>query len=536
MLFTRLRRIGLLSLSTLFFGGLLLFLTGLNGLIGSDSVEGKVPSRDNVRLFLYGSELSIQSWLAILGVGFGLLSYGFHEAYIHLFDWWCSNQAQRDGLDYGLYLNSQPQAPVLYGYRGFTGLITLRYLLALISIGASIGYKFGIINAELKFVGHISKDNLHISIPTFDRSDTNDNPWLADKPGYTKDGNRAFYHEEGEDRDPPHSIIMAASMGCDFDILPAVGWGTIYSREYVIIANMTDLDVKAESMVFGLQDYLNGDWLRIIVYHHIDDTFGGGWLNSSDSDSSPVVEFRFQQLDEVHIRWADYQPSNYYMNKGKWPVVRHVKYKLNYGVAEVRRQIKDGRCSMLEYNTPIQLLSVDDKPPNHGDFVPVNKNFDGWIWARSILTSWGVNPRDGVSGILQVGMSLFGSWMVLLNDKDGTDHTFGKFVSADTRPYGSEITPYRIGGPQGVLEYPVLNAHGWTATGIFIPGAYVFLVLGCLSIFVAFIRVYVGPPVLTSWMGQHIMLAQDETISMPQQDLACGYKAAKIGLGKLTLR
>ncbi|KAF5005925.1 hypothetical protein FDECE_7683 [Fusarium decemcellulare] len=531
MFLTRLRRVGLLSLSALCFGGLLLFLTGLNGLIGSDSIEGKVPSWDKVRLFAYGSQLSIQLWLAILGVGFGLLSYGFHETYIHLFDWWCSYRAQSDdGLDYGLYLNSQPQAPVLYGHRGLTGLITVRYLFALASIGASVGYKFGIVKAELTYAGHIDRHQLYVSKPTFERSIDDGNPWLTDRPDYELGINRAFYHENGDIWNPPHSTIMAGAMGCDALDLPVTGTGTIYSREYVIVANMTELDVKGEGTVVKHGLYVNDDWLRTDLFIDIID---GGWFNSSES---VVVEYKYHRIDEIHVRWAEHVLSNYWIDKGKWPIVRHVKYKLHYAVAEVRRRIEDGDCSMLEsYGTPIQLLSIDKKPPKHGGFLPMNKNFIQWIWARSILTTWGISSRDGVSGILQVGMALFGSWMELLNNDAATFYPFSEFAMTDVYPYGSEITPGRLRGPQGILEYPFLQADGWIATGIVITGAYIFLTLGCLALLVAFIRVYVGPPVLTSWTGQHIFLVQSEAISMPQEDLASGHKAARVGLEKLKL-
>ncbi|KAJ3542261.1 hypothetical protein NM208_g4194 [Fusarium decemcellulare] len=534
MFLTRIRRIGLLSLIALCFGGLLLFLTGLNGLIGSDSIEGKVPSWDKVRLFTYGSRLSIQSWLAILGVGFGLLSYGFHGTYIHLFDWWCSYRAQSDdGLDYGLYLNSQLQAPVLYDHRGLTGLITVRYLFALSSVGASIGYKFGIVKADLTYDGHIDLDQLYVSRPTFERSIDDGNPWLTDRPDHRAGVNRAFYHEEEDSWDPPHSTIMAGAMGCDASDLPVTGIGTIYTREYVIVANMTELDVEGEGTVVEHGLYVNDHWLRTYLFM---DTIGGGWFNPSRSESGAVVEYRYDRIDEIHVRWAEYELSNYWIDKGKWPVVRHVKYKLYYAVAEVRRRIKDGSCSMLEsYETPIQLLSVDRKSPKHGGFLPMNKNFHEWIWARSILTTWGINSRDGVSGILQVGMALFGSWMELLNNDADTFYPFGQFVPIGVHPYGSEITPDRLWGPQGILDYPFLHADGWTATGVVITGAYIFLTLGCLALFVALMRIYLGPPALTSWMGQHIFLAQSGAISMPQEDLASGYKAAQTGLAKLKL-
>uniref|UniRef100_A0A0D2XSW5 Uncharacterized protein n=1 Tax=Fusarium oxysporum (strain Fo5176) TaxID=660025 RepID=A0A0D2XSW5_FUSOF len=101
---------------------------------------------------------------------------------------------------------------------------------------------------------------------------------------------------------------------------------------------MTDLDVKAEGMPFALDDDTNNDWLRVTIYAATD-----GWLNSSVSDTSPVVEFRFHRANEIDVRWANYEPSNYYIEKGRWPVVRHVRYELHYGVAE----------------------SVDEKSPNN---------------------------------------------------------------------------------------------------------------------------------------------------------------------------
>ncbi|KAH7144295.1 hypothetical protein B0J13DRAFT_635326 [Dactylonectria estremocensis] len=536
MFATRLWRIGRLSLSALFFGGVLLFLAGLNRLIGPDSMQGKSPSWNQVHLFSYGSRLSVQSWLAIIGVGFGLLSYGFHETYVHLFDWWCSSRAQSDGgLDHGLYLNSQLQAPVLYGRRGFTGFITLRYLLALASIAASIGYKFGIIETKLKYVGQVPyESNVNITRPSFERSSEDGNPWLMDKPDYSLGVNRAFYHEAGEAWGPPSSTIMAGTMRCFVGGLPALGIGTVYSREYVIVANMTEHSVEDEGIDVESGLYVtDDDWVRTYT---LDVSSSGGWFNSTEIRENAVVEFRYDRLDQIHVRWAKYVLSNYYIDKGKWPVVRHVEYKLHHAVAEVRRRIENGTCSILEpYDTPIQILSVDDMSPEPS-FFPVNENFDEWIWARSMLTTWGGNPRDGVSGILQVGMTLFTSWMEKLSVESNSFYPFGELVPLGAYAYGAEPTPHRLSGPQGKLRYPFLSVEGWTATGIMVAAAYAFVVIGCLSISVAIFRVYVGPPVLTSWMGQHIFLAQSGTVSMPQQDLASGYKSAQTGLGRLRLR
>lgn len=60
---------------------------------------------------------------------------------------------------------------------------------------------------------------------------------------------------------------------------------------------------------------------------------------------------------------------------------------------------------------------------------------------------------------------------------------------------------------------------------------------GCFSVVVGFIRIFVGPPILTSWMAQHIYLAQSGalTVSVSQEGLLTGYEGADKALGRLRL-
>ncbi|RSL50079.1 hypothetical protein CEP54_012122 [Fusarium duplospermum] len=118
-----LRMLGPASLAALIGGGSVLIFVSLN-----TPWTTRADKNAKAFQFQYGSELSIQGWLAILGVGFGCISYGLNEAYVHFFDAWCSRLARREeGLNYGRYLNSQARAPVVYGMRGFPVLVTTRY-------------------------------------------------------------------------------------------------------------------------------------------------------------------------------------------------------------------------------------------------------------------------------------------------------------------------------------------------------------------------------------------------------------------------
>ncbi|KIE03460.1 hypothetical protein MAJ_00974, partial [Metarhizium majus ARSEF 297] len=421
-LISRLQRVGLLSLTALILGGLVLILTSLNGLASAGSINGKSPP-DGLKVFRYGSQISIQAWIAITGVGFGLLSYGFKATYIHFLDWRCSRQAQRrDGLDYALYLNSQPQAPVLYGWRGFPRLITLRYLVVLASIAASVGYKFGIVDVELRFLGtldlpvgrvNINQGGLLLLPSTFSTSGGMKNqhvPWLTDEPNSRPDNNQAFLHQDGEDFQPPQSIIMTGILSCDGAELHPVSYGTIYTREIVIVANMTDLPVEDEELVVGG----NLGWSQVR-------SDGYGWFEPSEKRSQALVEYKSYSTDEFDVRWAKYRMGA--RINDTVPVARRVSYKMHYAIAEVVRRVEDMDCSrFIVADPPIRLLSNSNTSAYNDTYIAETSK---WEWASSMITSWGEDARIGVSSVIQ---EIF--HIQSLKDQGGKQQAFGPLQRA----------------------------------------------------------------------------------------------------------
>jgi hypothetical protein len=153
-LLTRVRRVGGLSLAALIVGGTILILFAANVLNTKSSSFDDEPSDKSQAVFGVGSQLSPQAWLAVLGVGFGLLSYNFTETYAHVFDTWCSWQASRNkglGLDYARYLNSMPRVPIMLGLcQGFSVFVLCRYIIMTLGITASVGYKFAVIEGTVE--------------------------------------------------------------------------------------------------------------------------------------------------------------------------------------------------------------------------------------------------------------------------------------------------------------------------------------------------------------------------------------------------
>ncbi|KAK3321719.1 hypothetical protein B0H66DRAFT_601202 [Apodospora peruviana] len=146
---TRLRRLGVLSFTSLLAGGAILIFFGANVLTGkrlrgqtldASKIKGQEP-------FTIGSHLSVKSWLAVAGRKIISPSQSSqHDAAIG-----CGSYGGGGGLDYARYLNSQPRPPVTpLGFRaGYPTFILLRYLVVVLGTAASIGYKFTVINVTV---------------------------------------------------------------------------------------------------------------------------------------------------------------------------------------------------------------------------------------------------------------------------------------------------------------------------------------------------------------------------------------------------
>ncbi|KFH43022.1 hypothetical protein ACRE_062230 [Hapsidospora chrysogenum ATCC 11550] len=190
----RLQCLGMLSLAALSLGGIMLILFSLNAIVNFGGHQRDFASDPSQAMFRIGSQLSVQAWIAILGLCFGALSYGTGEAYTHLFDWWCSRQtATQQGLDYARYLNSQPRAPTNVGFRGFPPLVFGRYAVALLTVVASIGYKFGVAQVSISTVEALESGDIALRLPPVEGFQNGTlSPWFSDSAGGWY--NQAFHH------------------------------------------------------------------------------------------------------------------------------------------------------------------------------------------------------------------------------------------------------------------------------------------------------------------------------------------------------
>ncbi|KAH7136893.1 hypothetical protein B0J13DRAFT_528396 [Dactylonectria estremocensis] len=285
---------------------------------------------------------------------------------------------------------------------------------------------------------------------------------------------------------------MAGIMTCSTSKFTPEIRGKLYTRESVVVANISEVNIEDDPPL------VKGDtrgWSRAFPP-------GTQWFDSSNEPSGAVVEFSFFRTDELHVKWARTEPWRLSLNNTV-PTARRVKHKLHSAVAEVRRHVENGRCALLVGDgSPIQILSNDQDPPVSEGANMYTAHIDKWTWAEAMVTTWGHTPREGISSVLQVALTIFLDTLETMEIESPLH-----FVSTGDCPLGTEISPgssFRVDH----LDYPFIDGAGWMAIGCMVTAIHIFLAIGCFSVTVALVRVWIGPPIFTSWMGQHIFLAQ----------------------------
>ncbi|KAF6523891.1 hypothetical protein HZS61_012390 [Fusarium oxysporum f. sp. conglutinans] len=537
----RLQMLGTLSLLAIVIGGSVLIFVGANALSGRKEKDelGRARPPGQAR-FSVGHEWSIQTWIAIVGVAFALLSYGFTEAYVHLFDTWASRQAQHsNGLDYARYLNSQPRAPVVYGLRGFPSFITLRYFLLIMSIIASVGYKFAIVSPDAWI-----KENFHPRLIEFIKSElsavkngsivSEPEPWINDFPLH--DINRAFIHFNQVAQEPryaanmslpPNGLAMVGHANC-FSTSRADQFypgdvGTLHTREVILVANGS----VGKGDFYMTED--PGDWHRM-------ETTSTNWF---DPPRRALVEYRLAEFGSLQIQWA--KKPNKSSESWRIPVEHRSLYKMELATAEVRRYVRDQNCrflpqaalSFLSFSNDTFEKSIAAVMPSWGNITATERfNISDLmpqygVWLDALVKSPDTTLLSGVSAIIRAVMVSIKTTKLLDSEN----------LKADFLPFGEE----RVLAPAESFrdaKYPFYV--GWREnknTGCHIGAAIVFIILGCFSIMVGIYRIWLGPPALTSWMGQHVFLAGTEKMALSNKvtGLASGYTVAESDLGKLRL-
>lgn len=532
----RLQTVGIVSLSALFIGGIILILVGINAVadIKNDGEIGYSRPAGQVR-FSIGHDLSMQVWIAILGVAFGLLSFGFSETYIHLFDAWCSRKSrQGTGLDYARYLNSQPRAPVRYGLRGFPYFLTLRYLLLVMGVFASIAYKFVIVSPDVFMYESLDNETVSFKKPRLSMEGGNDDdtldndltPWVSDFPRGAGI-NRAFLHQYESYLKPPQSIVMVGRASCSSSKSGYIFYpddsGYLLTREMVMVAQMTE----DEGDFFTTQD--TDGWQRI-------ETSTEGLF---DPPQRAILEYKVVEPGNLQVQWAR---RNHSSDRFREPVVQRVTYKMRYAVAQVDRYVRGTDCSRLTsaespnfrilsasngsmVDTLLRTSSISrEKLEKMLDAEGILPYYRAWI--EALVNSPDTSLVKSVSGIVRGVMSSYQSLR--------PQH---RHIDTGEEPFGSE------GTTEMAKEYPHARYPfyvGWRAeknTGCYVFAAAIFIILGLFAVLTGAFRIWLGPPTLTSWMGQHVYLAQTDAVNLSDKSasLATGHQVADPGIGRLRL-
>lgn len=572
---TRLLKLGPISLLALFAGGLILILGAINALLPTDDNHSggqnftvAIGVGEGLNRFRVGSTWSVQAWIAILGVGFGLLSHGLHEAYAHLFDWWCSRKAQGgSGLDYARYLNTQPRAPVTYGVRGFPALASLRYVLLASTIAASIGYKFGIGETTSPWAEHLRPDQLVARVANGTKpldAYSKASPWF-------KGGNQCFTYEfqklldeEGRPQDDtwglgygiadlraydlskaPLKVIMASQVSTKSyltDLVYALGW--ITSREVVAVADLTE---EQGNFTMSRDE---GDWFRV-------QTLGENWSNDTQQQRV-IVDYRALDRGKVQIQWAPLGPwltDDDAANQTQ-QVTQRVTYNMYYATAEVGRTFFDtseGLSAGAFRGHTITMLAQGGQFPSEKRSNEFLRGIRNWVDAQ--VADEANRASDGVNAIVRAvmyGWARDDAWSAIKppglrelgwtsDDKSSSDYKgeYLRILPTGEDPFGKEDdsrTQRSLFFPNAQYPYFDGNRHRGI-TGCFPAAAGVFMAVGIIAWILLGLRVYIGPAELTSWTGQHVYLSQVGVISglEKQEDLASGYLAAPANLGRLHL-
>ncbi|RSL95901.1 hypothetical protein CDV31_013680 [Fusarium ambrosium] len=517
--FARLQRLGLLSLAALSLGGILLILFSVNAIVkfgGNQRDFATDPWQAN---FHIGSGLSVQTWVALLGLCFGALSYGMGEAYTQFFDWWCSRQAAtHQGLDYARYLNSQPRAPTNLGFRGFPRLVFGRYAVALLTVITSIGYKFGVSEVSISTIMALALEDIILRLPPVDGFQNGTlSPWFSDTPG--GGDNQAFHHMIlGNQTAIPRGIFMVGWPNCS-DIFGAGDEGELVTKEIIMTGTWRPNEPDDR---FYMSTTETKNWTRI-------ESTNKEWLLSSTNDSArATIEYRLSRNGLMEIQWADLGTSEA-RSEGEVLVEQRSMWELNYLVVEVQRRVNSRGCGFLNDTGTggVTVLKWDETPVSAEVVFDSMPEFQYWV--NAMLSSSGTTPQQGVSAFVRGAMA---AWASQAGDVDLLTH-----LKRSARPFGREerIGTVRIDElDRNNLEYPFF-VGARRGTGLYKVAAIVFLLIGAAAVVICGVRIWIGPAEVTSWMGQHFYLSQTGIIQVGQDidKLATGYEVAPDNVGSL---
>ncbi|KAK4208734.1 hypothetical protein QBC37DRAFT_443764 [Rhypophila decipiens] len=537
---SRAQQVGGLSLTALLVGGTILILFSVN-IITSHQVyrsgRGGGVNGATMVVFRFGSQLGVQPWLAVLGVAFGLLSFGMNQSFTHLFDSWSSSRAnKRPGLNYARYLNSQPQSPILVGRRGFWFAILIRNVILALGIVASAGYSFAVVDVVVDIYQPLDPSLVTLRLPRVSGLLEGGiaSPWLGDLPGASR--NRAFLHQQRHSYEPlpsaksfplPKRIVMAGWADCG-ETFNGLDDGVLYTREIVLVAEKT----RDWGWNHILMDGNALGWTRI-------ENASSKWTLTNGTDQGQaVVDYRVSKPGQLEIKWA--KMGNWLRNSSRTePAIRMVAYDIQHAVAIVRRFVSGRDCADITDEDGDLLAGHIVTTANMSrkfEKYPESQCFN-MHWVNPILLSEDSGAREGVSGLVRAFMACWAADGQFSQDQNGVLQLGHAPETFPPRPQAVSSS-----GASERLElewYPLYAGKRLTGqSGSYQSIIYLFISLGLFAYILVAYRMYLGPAELTSWMGQHVYLAGlgGKVPTKATDHLADGYRAAmqsKLGAGKL---
>lgn len=528
----RLRHLGLGSLLSLLTGGTLLLLIGLNTSTSSPS-----STNPQAASFIHGSWLPVQAWIALLGVCLGLLKHGILESYAHFFDWWCTRKAKSSsGLDYAKYLNTQPRAPTSIGLEGFPLLISLRYLLLLATIGASIGYKFALVDIPSTSTRILGPNDLIMDTPTsYMYTDSS-----AANPGaHSGESIPILYREDQGDISAPKEVFLVSVTSINsthWDGENSPDRLLLNTREIAILANLTNVRFGS-TVPSSLHDETSEDWGEIVKDPIKDEFFVRFRMPDSGRAEIQIASiFSGGAIEQEAMDDFDGDEPG----EGS-PIMWHLIYDIRYAVRSITRELQpDGEFHILSDLSAGQTkwLSVDDEPPELNANAPSFRNRYG-SWVEAIMLNPDSSIDRDIRDFVYIALTYVGRF-------SSEQHSIGIIEPGDY-PFGreSDISIQEYEWTMSEIPEEAWEGYHWIwkrdkggKTACMQLAARTFVAVGIAAMVIFCLRILIGPPQLTSWMGQHVYLVRTGHTAMG--DSACeklgnGRQIADSSVGKLRL-
>lgn len=415
------KRLGPFRLTCHLFGAVGLFVVASNISGGKD-----VPDY-SAKFFNYGATLPLQFWLVIIGLCLSSLFYGLSNFWIQMFDILSTLRAKgklgsnEEGLDYGRYLNSLPNAPVMNGLKsGFTGLVVARYLQIGLGIMLSTTYKLFLFTSPGFHEGAIDYHTIKWHLAPFigegvfsnnvrSRGEPRDSweerqfaggisallleGWAGGSPyGLSKafvfpDPDLSSYLQsagsEGNEH-PDEGFVLVSIPDCYTNsAFEGNDTGQLRSVELVLVArkDVTPLtDHGSPSLLMPGNPRKSGFSKRTSFNPGSEAGRSTRWFSGSD-ELPLILEYSLPYLGKFEMSWAGYfegwdcgQNLEVSCNDEDQPLLGYAVYNITYGIAHVVRQVRGSSCDAIhiEWIDPYKTSSV-----NSGDERLKHDSADG---------------------------------------------------------------------------------------------------------------------------------------------------------------